>query len=468
MRRFIWVMAISVVLILTSCQFLPSKEDLMDQGTSALQNGNLNEAEEKFNEVLQIDPNDPNAHAALALIYFFKAYIASSQWWDENATSISEPVILGGSPIDLNNAVKAFRNLRFPMKALFKNGSTEFNLGDTLDEITQAQEQVEENIIPNYEKALEHANAALAEGNVNLKIYPNRLDMDGDGTVEPDTPMKFITNKGKSFTMEDVYKCTVPELDDDEVILIDQTGGDAWFDYHLVVSMISSDATCGDPVFNDEDDYLTVDDGDMHVIKSISGFILGYLYLFVTYNFDMPDEAINVIEDAFNNGNFEDLISYFDADENYIITNQELQNKLGDFLTFREKGEQHLSGSIEMLKTGFESALDADEEIESDPGGDHNFTSHEFFPDYGFLTDDNEDEFEEAIGYLTDQPIPLDESSGVYLNLFVLKNNPNNFSDLKDFFPDIHMMENKLVFPDPTFGGLLNPGDWDGTWIIDE
>ncbi len=441
MRKFVWIALISLALLLSSCMLFPSKEDLMNDGMNALQSGDLDGAEEKFNEVLNMDPNDANAHAALALIYFFRAYLASYNTFEDYT-----PDSIGGS------FEKLFKTLRtLPIRAMFRN-SAGTDLGETLDEITDAQEHLEEYIIPDYEKAFEHASRAIEIGGVNLKIYPNRLDIDGDGTVEPDTPLKFRTNKGKSFTVEDLYKCTAPELDDDEIVFIDQSGGDAWFDYHILAS-----GTCGDPVFNDDDDYITVDDGDMMFIKMVSGFILGSSYIFVTYKFEMPEETVEVL----NSNGFEQILRHFDKNGDLVITTAEFKDALGNFLTFREKGQEHLSGSIDMFKGALESALDLDEEIESDAGGDHNFTSQEFFDD--FLATEDRENVEEFIGYLTDTPAPLNEASGIYLKLFVLKEHPENFSDLKDFFPTVDLKNNIIEFPDPTFGGLVDPGEWDGT-----
>jgi len=141
--------------------------------------------------------------------------------------------------------------------------------------------------------------------------------------------------------------------------------------------------------------------------------------------------------------------------------------RLDPFLTFRENGSQNLSGSVNALEEGIEALLEADKDSEKDEGDLHDITSQEYLPEYGLLRDEDEENLQNFLSTLDIKvDVDGDGNTDYTLHLSVLKNNPDNFSDLKVFFPSIQFqnINGTIVpvsigeLPDPTLSGLIEPG----------
>ncbi|WGS64500.1 hypothetical protein [Marinitoga aeolica] len=308
----------------------------------------------------------------------------------------------------------------------------------------------------------------------DIKYEINNFDWDLDGNIENTSPLKFkvITHDGSDISIPfyDIFTLDGPP----KSIEIDQTGGDAIFDYDMFLGNIDENYI---PEFNDND-YLLVDEGTaagMSVFSKILGIIGKALFIY-----DLSDPSIN-IKNAINNN--EDLTQYIPEllltllqnpppSDSQKILGSELQASIfGNMLKFKD-----FTKSIELInhiKNDLSSFHDLIKMLFEDKVMDYIVQPHD--PTSGEKPPILKNDFEmsmnllhetEKMANLINNPaegvdIPLGYNEYFTLHPGVFFNNPEDFSDLNIFLPDISIIStfdstNLLIeLPDPTFKGLI-------------
>jgi hypothetical protein len=116
---------------------------------------------------------------------------------------------------------------------------------------------------------------------------------------------------------------------------------------------------------------------------------------------------------------------------------------------------------------GLEAILWLNEDIvEDDPGDEHDFTSRYYFEE-PLLDEDTENTLQDIV---ETKQVELPEGEQftykhtetetltatiVGIDFGILAENPDNFENLKAFFPTLDLQNEYYEFPDPAFGGLL-------------
>ncbi|MBM7559546.1 hypothetical protein [Marinitoga litoralis] len=309
----------------------------------------------------------------------------------------------------------------------------------------------------------------------DLKYEINNFDWDLDGNNENTSPLKFkvITYDGSNISIPfyDIFTLDDPP----KSIEIDQTGGDAIFDYEMSFDNIDGNYT---PEF-DGNDYLLIDEGSaagMSILTKIIGIIGKALFIY-----DLNDPSIN-IKNAINNN--EDLTQYITEllmtllqnpppSDSQKILGSELQTSIfGNMLKFKDNAK-----SIELInhiKNDLSSLHDLIKILFEDKIMDYIFQPHD--PTSGEKPPILKNDFEmsmnllhetEKMANLINNPsdgfdISIEYNKYFTLHPSVFFNNPEDFSDLNIFLPDISLIStydstNLLIeLPDPTFNGLIS------------
>ena len=434
MKKFLLVFVLmGIFVFLTSCTELFQKpssgegttQPSVEDGWKSLEEGKVSEAESIFEDVLSRNPNDPDANAGMAIVKIYR--------FKEKLYDIAESI---------QNSLPSFPTYT-PLKSSTQLDQSEID--SAIDDLLEIEEYLDR---------------ALSDPDISHKLCVNKFDWDGDGTVEAYTPMKVKDANGTIYSIEEVIYSE--QLSGTPPYVVIPDGGDAWFDFEGFRAMLREEELPETIAF-DDNDYITIDDGTLYLLKFFVKSILTSMRLLATWNLSLPDDFPTNYDDP---NWLADVLEYFDENNNMTIDENEWQ-KLDPFLTFRENGSQNLSGSVNALEEGIEALLEADEDSEKDEGDLHDITSQEYLPEYGLLRDEEEENLRNFLSTL-DIKVDVygDGNTDCTLHFSVLKDNPDNFSDLKVFFPSIQFQNNNGTIvlesigelPDPTLGGLVEPG----------
>lgn len=309
---------------------------------------------------------------------------------------------------------------------------------------------------------------------LDIKYMINEFDWDMDGTVESTSPLKLkvITETGEeSIPFHDLF--TTGNIS--SIIGIDQSGGDAIFDYEMLSEELDETYT---PIF-DDNDYLIIDEGTAGQISLLTGFIgmLGKA-LFI-YDLNNPSggikTALNNNIDLINKIDelFESMLKNPPPLDSEKITALELETYIFGHMLYFKDYDTSLR-LINTIKNELISIPGVLNKIFEDKIMDYIFQPHD--PTSGDLPPVRLEDFlpameglkksEEFAGMILDPSkgidIPIDFNKSITIYPGVFFNNPDDFSSLNVFLPDIYIEESnnstKLIFdlPDPTFKGLIN------------
>lgn len=453
------------LLMLTACMKTPvDTEKAKKEAVENFENGNFSEAEESLKTVLKHSADDPEANAAMAFIKFYYGI--------KNSGNVI------GDFIRLYYEVKNLGDVIGEASSIA--GESEPTIREVLTEVKTLQDTLDEEAIPYFEEALKYAETALEGKEIDLKLYPNKIDWDEDEVNEPEEPLKFRIIDPQTHetlaevSMRDFYSCDekaeyLEDAINGEVIAeIDQSGGDAVFNYETFEEAALGEDPCEAAIEFGENDYFTIDKGEVYAIKVLTEYILAYLYPTTIYSFELPDEVVSALQDSINFGNPAPIIDCLDKNDDTYIDNSEWKEQLNNFLTFRDYGSNHLKNELVVIGNAAKDYLSLLDEIAVDDQGfeTHNLTSSDFISEDVYTVSDSEREsINELVSYtLENNPIIIkdeyEETVVATVNLYLLRTNPENFSDLKDFLPKVQYSPETyeitiIEFPDETFGGLL-------------
>ena len=466
-----------IIALITSCA--QPAEEVKEKAIQALENGDIESAEEQFSNALEANPDDPDANAGMAVVYAYKSFKEIGEFIEDNAEDIADliseinelfyayPENFGEKLLESFGKAIFGKYIRMVPKLMSTGPSTEDVIeivNKVFDEIESIQNELDSRLVPLLESLSSYAEKAAAS-DVEIRIYPNRFDNDGDGESEPEEPMKFkaIMRDGSSFEFDIVqlYEGEV-DLSNASEVKVSKDGGDAWFDYDYILCKYEGREDC--EVNFDENDYIVLDKGEMIALKMFADLLLSYIYRFNSYKFTIPSEIVEKFVNSYYLGDPSIFINYLDSNGDSVISKSEIKEKFEDFLTFREPGEDYLPKILKSLASFIENVINLADEISSDEDGTetHNLTSSDFFPD-SEISDELREELTNIRDHLLGEPIEFDDGTTIDLSVFI--NHPERFSDLKDYFPDFRLNDGIVVFEDTTFGGVLD-SDWNGEMSI--
>lgn len=199
-------------------------------------------------------------------------------------------------------------------------------------------------------KELETCLEYAVTGNASLTIHPNNFDWDGDGKLEPQESLKLSDSNGGSYDAIDIYLGLVtPE----GTLVIDQSGGDAWFDFET----FSGQNQNPEEIVFDENDYLILDKGAFSALLVVVKAVLSISDLLLTWDLTLPADLPNPAD-------FENMEEWIYAvllqlaGDDYIISNNGDSgewNGLDPFLRFRENGSNYLKDLVDSVLTSSQS-----------------------------------------------------------------------------------------------------------------
>ena len=226
LRKVYWVIAIASVLfllLLVSCVPFGPKYTTED-GYNALNSGDVEKAGEAFQDVLNHDPDNPEANAGMAVVEIYKLYKDYHQ--DLQNLGDFKTLTRSLSPETLRTSL--IRGIfAFSERGVrgFTRDEGEGDLDTFLSKAEDAQRRLK--------KVEQHLEKAI-EGDFSYKLYLNRFDWDCDGKLEPTQPLvlREIEDPSKVYKAIDILTGKVtPE----GTLVVDPEGGDAWFDFETLL-----------------------------------------------------------------------------------------------------------------------------------------------------------------------------------------------------------------------------------------
>jgi len=457
MKRYLLILTfVGLFIFLTACADIlkpPSEEPTQptaEDGWEDLEEGNVDGARSIFEQILNEDPDNPEANAGMAII---KTYEFREKF-NNILESIRDSVSL--FPTIPQNSASLF--FTFPTYASLEVSTPLLNQ-DEIDSAILDLLEIEEHL----DKALNDPSIS----NISYNLYINEFDWDGDGKVESTDPMKVMDIKGNVYDIRDVLYSEQPEDDSTPVVLpfiVLDEGGDAWFDFEWFKAKFRGEELPSEIVFNDND-YITIDDGTLYLLRFFIKYVLAYMRLLATWDLSLPADF--PMPGGLDDLNwFSEVLDYLDENSDMIIAGDEWQG-LDPFLEFRENGSENLQGFVDALVESIESILAADEDSENDTGDEHDITSQEYLPEWGLLEEEIEIYLQNFVQTL-DMEIDVNGDGNVdyTLHFGVLRDSTETFSDLKVFFPPVQFESVGSItypssigeLPDNTFGGFVEPG----------
>lgn len=515
MRKWIvGIMVFAMVLLISSCFLLEKEkdEDRIEIPDALNMGENTDEVIEFLDEFLAENPGDPQGHVlrgtaklvqiiAEALPHLIgEGIFIGPLSADEGAMSFpqSPDQIASGrfrsleeigfrirSSLKQLEALNRIREISPELSSMaFSSAIASFakTSTDWLEEIEELQDTLE-GYISELEAIWE--DLCYLQNDIidsNVKLFLNQFDWNGDGVLEPDKELRLLVtwrdwdynqHQGSFKLYSNIFlERGLPDIYYIESIEIDPAGGDAIFDFEFFDAMagnIELDWDTYVPVF-DDNDYITIDEGDIAVIKIFLDMLMSSLMPFLVYDLTPSADFVEYVNEIADGR--EPLPEDFDLNNDGNITTDEIKQFIGgDFLAFRDtKSADRLSSirdylcnmpvSMEVLRYNLLHSTKTEENR-------HNLTSP-WFVEY---TADDDEHFQETISEIDDMldyirpdgkdiDIEADLGEGdLLIHLYAIFDNPEAFSDLLSFVPSIYNYEDfdelSIVFPDETFGGLL-------------
>jgi len=442
--------------------------NLLEDALDSLESGDTDGAKDAFEDALAEDPENPTANAGMSIILLYELF---RDYSDEigQFTGIFRMV-----PVRF----KSFREITrsFSLMKYFMNMKQfppplppeppvppppflpEENPIETWNQLYENLYIMFSELWPRL-KELETCLEYAVTGNASLTIHPNNFDWDGDSVLESETPLELSDGTNTYSVVDLLYDSASPE----GTLVVVQSGGDAWFDFETISGQNPEE------IVFDENDYLILDKGAFSALLVVVKAVLSISDLLLTWDLTLSTNLPNPAD-------YEDTEEWIQAvllqlaGDDYIISNNGdggEWNELDPFLRFRENGSDYLEDLVDSVVKGLEAILWLNEDIvEDDPGDEHDFTSRYYFEE-PLLDEDTENTLQDIV---ETKQVELPEGEQftykhtetetltatiVGIDFGILAENPDNFENLKAFFPTLDLQNEYYEFPDPAFGGLL-------------
>ena len=469
---------------------------IMQTAEQQMMDGNMVGAETSFKLILKEDPDNARANLGLSCTMFFSVHRRMIQFFDSAVSQL--PQILFSSGLSISKIPSLFTSRA-------ADPENPWVILSAID-INAQQEEIAE-IVQDLETIKGLLKKVLG-ADISFKVYPNSFDWNDNGAVESTSQLEVDINGEWVGLWDLVFSPFVNFLSESsERLVFNEEGGDAWYDRETFEMLFSDEPLPEEtyiPVFNEED-YILFDAESIRILYLIVNLELTILEPSIIYSLQPGESFWNfmmnylqyepplTLRNSKSNPDTDYATETLDLDKNGTITNAEFQNLFDeDFLAFFDNpnggadavlGWKSAISEFTSMATELIAAIELPEIIESE------FTSGvkelqksiespkafkrvlrrieeeptlqeiiiglltEF---YEFVNDPNKE-------FLTEEDVDEDGNEeiltpGVFFSL------PNNFSDLKNFLPDIGYLNNIVVFPDPTFGGILE--GFSGTLVI--
>lgn len=494
-----------LLLVCSSCVYF-DLTPLIGYGFDAMNLGEIDRAEALFRQVIAKTPEQPDANLGLSLVSLFKGNKALMDFSLNNLPTLQT----------MTSQSKEIRRAQTRLKALaliakVKSGGLRQvmpELQEIRDLINLTQEELS-TIVRWLEEAKRCLGIAIKFAQPR-EIQPNQFDWNGNGKVEASTPLLLDNTLDnmpvwKLIASYLYFTSSEPGVGQTSRIF-DPTGGDAWFDKELFDKILNGedvDINTWVPTF-DETDVVLLGSDELRWLYLLVNAELAILEPSLIYSFDFGEELIGFIDDLLtveaSEGTFAALnwaTQTLDTTPDGTITTEEWKPIFADgFLAFRPDDQNggynaiadwrsaivdFCNTAIEMIQDGtipipeiiesqlfqgsqFREVLTAKEQViaalveviafVSDPT-----KSLQLYPPF-------------VIGPLKPVrevlPLLVQGYPGAFFSY------PENFQDLKNFFPDIHYFAleeggigiDGIQFSDPTFGDLvevlIDGVAWDG------
>jgi len=500
----------------------------IEAGFRHFNSGDLRTAENCFREALRRNPTRPQANLGLSLVTLFRG--------NQRLISIFKRIgpidyaLPGALRANAKSALKAElqkRLLNWVFKTRVLRAEDDLDLSWIRWWIQEGQREIAETVA-----LLEEAKSCLERALASpepVDIFPNHLDWNQNGVLEPETPLLFSWFAQGAPVWKIIAEALIGknELPPDEKIsrFFDPSSGDAWFDKELFDLIRSGeidelDLDAWEPVF-DEEDVLTIGSTEMRWLYLLVTGELSALEPLVIYQLDFGS-ALQDFLNRFSKINREEGIEsayayaadFLDANHDGKISNLEWCALFDEgFLAFRPEEENGGTHAVENWKgaiVGFcETMIWMIENDQlpflDDPEEEGPFGLNLARLDTGsplserllailretidyvsdptkavtlFSIESEEPLFSRVRGFLDLRGIDsrfIDELHVLaYPGMYFA--HPENFSDLKAFFPQLYYQWIDRTFPipelflfeDPAFGGLLqadiNGHPWNGVF----
>ncbi|MDK2884387.1 MAG: tetratricopeptide repeat protein [Pseudothermotoga sp.] len=427
---------------------------------NTLNSGNTDEARNYFESVLQNDPDDPKANAGMGVILTFDVMSDLSNFLLEAMSQV--PPLITSVPVkgigfNVETILPLTKFFIGELMRIPRDTTTRQTNGMTYEEFLQFLRNLHDKL----SDAEEYLKTAI-EGHASFDLHVNALDWDGDGTSEPYAPLK-ITDGIHTYELYKIlYEMEEPSFESTPVI--DQTGGDAWFDFETVSAVLREETPPSSVGFTDSD-YISIDEGELACILVLVEALKAGIDVPLTWNLTLPEDFPNFV-------NYEDPVAWKldaleyidqkgDGNVDYRIINPSGDggewNALDPFLTFNENGATYLADFVESVQELAWAILQLDSDVENDPADIHDLTSSYYVEDV--VDEQEEGQLLELINYGTITIQLFSEVSTMIVHLHVLKDLPGNYNNLKKYFPTLEWDYTGAAiptfWPDQTFGGLL-------------
>ncbi|PLV60394.1 tetratricopeptide repeat protein [Thermotoga sp. KOL6] len=436
----------------------PTTDDVL----SNLNQGNIDEAKEQLEQVLQDNPDDPVARALKGILETRDALVQLSELTSNSKmfspysidslkklpVSLMKTPSLMGFSLFMKNIVPMTRQ---PSTVDVQGFYDYYNqeLIPALEELHELLESAEEDL------------SVAVDANIEFHLQVNTLDWDNDGTAEPNQPL-IITDGIISveaykiiFGLEEPVFSSTPT--------IDPNGGDAWFDIETLDALVQGGQIPDPPEFNDND-YIQIDNGELGLLLTIVTSLKALIDPILTWNLNIPQDLYDEVELYLTNPSTMTLYQIFDfidTSDDATITGSEWEDRLDPFLEFLPGGADYLVDFVDSLVSAANGLLRSIEDIENDLDASdvHDLTSGYYFVDPSMDFDEVKTQLQNFIDTEDVPDLLITTDATVTLHFGALRNT-DNYQDLKDYFPDAHWDEIEGIMfdeelPDPTFGGFI-------------
>jgi len=455
-----------------------------------LKGESLESLEETITEYLERN-NDPEARSVLGLGYFYVGLVETIGFYGnliyeliDELYSVSSPLLPNSAQLFKTSEPSTIETPQFEASKLWQlqvlgryfepileNNNVLNNLKDnfvtkimgtpdtargilnTWDMDVSAWQDLIESFVEKLELAFEYVDELDLSQDIEYRLYPNHFDNDCDGIIESTTPMLLTVDYGEGVQTVSALELMTGDIYVSDIvsISIDPSGGDAWFDIDYFIYG-------GTPSFG-ENDYITIDNGQLAFAKLLTDLLLLVHEPLVIYSLEVPEDILDVIE-------YVETTVDIDLNGDGNIDSVDVRELVGpDFLTFRnKKSTSRLSFIRDLLYDIPDSAMVLADDIMYDSGDIHD-PSSQFYCPFSY------DEYYEIQSYLINLSSTLftlletDLHTGVYVNgneilikLYNLFDYPENFSDLIAFLPALNSYDStapSITLPDETFGGII-------------
>ena len=405
----------------------------LTEAETAMQEGDETTAEAVFSEILRSDPNNGEGNLGMGLIILLKAHrnmldlVADYFTLAETSPGFSLRTTLTRSLLKSRNLIETMLNFDF--------SRLQSNIATIVSQLEEAKTDLKKATVNMSPEA-------------SMTLYPNAFDWNEDGYTDSASPLNLkIEIAGESRVWWILFRGAF--YSSERGFFDDETRGDAWFDIETIDYLLDGESIPATytPVFDNRDHY-TLDATDAKVLLTFVNLELSFLEPILIWDIDPNPELTAYLLEASNTMDqyanpFDFATQTLDTDKNGTITNAEFSRVLPEsFMAFYDND----NGGEDAINDWGSAIVDfCTLSLELDEAG--------LFKEI-LLIDTERLEMIKAL--VTDDSTGIQLSATTTFVPYHFFNSPENFSDLKDFIPDVGYTDGiSFSLPDPTFGGLL-------------